>query len=135
MALCSHVLKAASLAVRLNKFVLPGLCLLFGIAEVHPLALTRLACSDQRAADRDWPADRRPISRPDAPCVHRTGELAGAVQNATSESVQFACVDRSYTGEEPASEAEDRGVRLEMVKHPGAKKGFVLFVAAPMDVV
>ena len=35
-------------------------------------------------------------------------------------------MDRGYTGEEPAAEAEERGVRLEVVKHPGAKKGFVL---------
>ncbi len=32
----------------------------------------------------------------------------------------------SYNGEEPAEAAEERGIRLEVVKHPGAKKGFVL---------
>ena len=54
------------------------------------------------------------------------GALAEAVQEATGESVELAYVDRGYTGEEPARAAEERGVRLEVVKHPGAKKGFVL---------
>ena len=54
------------------------------------------------------------------------GALAEAVQEAIGESVELAYVDRGYTGEEPAAEAEQRGIRLEVVKHPGAKKGFVL---------
>jgi len=53
-------------------------------------------------------------------------ELARSVQEATGESVELAYVDRGYTGEEPAREAEERGMRLEVVRHPGAKKGFVL---------
>ena len=52
--------------------------------------------------------------------------LAGAVQEATGESVELAYVDRGYTGEEAAEAAEAQGIRLEVVKHPGAKKGFVL---------
>ncbi len=56
----------------------------------------------------------------------QVGELARSVQEATGESVELAYVDRGYTGEEPAREAEERGMRLEVVKHPGAKKGFVL---------
>jgi transposase len=56
----------------------------------------------------------------------QVGALAEAVREATGESVELAYVDRGYTGEEPAAEAEERGVRLEVVKHPGAKKGFVL---------
>ena len=56
----------------------------------------------------------------------QVGALAEAVQKATGESVELAYVDRGYTGEEPAREAEERGIRLEVVKHPGAKKGFVL---------
>ncbi len=34
--------------------------------------------------------------------------------------------DRGYTGEGPAAAAEAEGMRLEVVKHPGAKRGFVL---------
>jgi transposase len=56
----------------------------------------------------------------------QVGELAEAVQKATGESVELAYVDRGYTGEEPAEEAEARGIRLEVVKHPEAKRGFVL---------
>jgi len=48
------------------------------------------------------------------------------VQEATGDSVELAYVDRGYTGEEPAQAAEERGIRLEVVKHPDAKQGFVL---------
>jgi transposase len=54
------------------------------------------------------------------------GELAGAVQEATGESVELAYVDEGYTGERPAEEAEAHGMSLEVVKHPEAKRGFVL---------
>jgi transposase len=56
----------------------------------------------------------------------RAGELAEAVQEATGESVELAYVDQGYTGEHPASEAEAHGIRLEVVKHEEAKRGFVL---------
>ncbi len=45
-------------------------------------------------------------------------------QEATGESVELAYVHRGYTGEEASADA--KGIRLEVVKHPGAKKGFVL---------
>ena len=54
------------------------------------------------------------------------GELAGAVQEATGESVELAYVDQGYTGKRAAEEAEARGISLEVVKHPEAKRGFVL---------
>src|SRR5215210_3001627 len=56
----------------------------------------------------------------------RAGELAEAVQEVTGESVELAYVDQGYTGEHPASEAEAHGIRLEVVKHEEAKRGFVL---------
>jgi transposase len=52
--------------------------------------------------------------------------LAVAVQQATGESVELAYVDQGYTGEQPAEKAEAHGIQLEVVKHPEAKKGFVL---------
>jgi transposase len=52
--------------------------------------------------------------------------LAEAVQGATGESVELAYVDRGYTGEEAAEKAESHGIRLEVVKHPKARRGFVL---------
>jgi transposase len=58
----------------------------------------------------------------------RAGELAEAVQEATGESVELAYVDQGYTGEHPASEAEAHGIRLEVVKHEEAKRGFVLLL-------
>lgn len=33
------------------------------------------------------------------------------------------CVDRGCTGEEASADAEAKGIRLEVVKHPAAKKG------------
>ena len=50
------------------------------------------------------------------------GELAGAVQEATGESVELAYVDQGYTGERAAEKVETHGMRLEVVK-----RGFVLF--------
>ncbi len=35
-------------------------------------------------------------------------------------------MDQGYSGERPAAEAEKHGIRLEVVKHPEAKRGFVL---------
>jgi hypothetical protein len=48
------------------------------------------------------------------------------VQEATGESVEVAYVDQGYTGEQPAREAAEHGINLEVVKHQEAKGGFVL---------
>ncbi len=53
-------------------------------------------------------------------------ELARLVQEATGESVELTYVDRGYAGEEASEAAEASGIRLEVVRHPGAKKGIVL---------
>lgn len=52
--------------------------------------------------------------------------LAEAVQEATDERVEIAFVDQGYTGEDAAEAAAERGIRLEVVRLPGAKRGFVL---------
>jgi transposase len=52
--------------------------------------------------------------------------LAAQIQEATGESVAVAFVDQGYTGEQPAADAEAHGIRLEVVKLPTAKHGFVL---------
>jgi transposase len=52
--------------------------------------------------------------------------LTDAVQEATDYSVEVAFVDQGYTGEEPAEEADLAGIRLEVVKFPEAKRGFIL---------
>jgi transposase len=56
----------------------------------------------------------------------QVGRLAEAVQEATGETVELAYVDQGYTGEDAAAEAEKHGLRLEVVKLPEAKRGFVL---------
>ncbi len=56
----------------------------------------------------------------------QVGRLAEEVQAATGESVEVAFVDQGYTGERPAENATERGIRLEVVKLPEAKRGFVL---------
>lgn len=52
--------------------------------------------------------------------------LAGAVQDATGESVTLAYVDQGYTGEKAEAAAGAHGISLEVVKLPAAKRGFVL---------
>jgi transposase len=56
----------------------------------------------------------------------QVGRLAQAVQAVVAEPVQLAFVDQGYTGEEPAKEAAQAGLQLEVVKHHSAKHGFVL---------
>lgn len=56
----------------------------------------------------------------------QVGDLAAAVQAATGETVEVAFVDQGYTGATPAAAAEAHGMRLEVVKLPGAKRGLVL---------
>lgn len=53
-------------------------------------------------------------------------ELAAKVQEATGDSVELAYVDQGYTGEQPAADAAAHGLRLEVIKLPEARKGFVL---------
>jgi transposase len=56
----------------------------------------------------------------------QVADLAQAVQVATGQNVQVAFVDQGYTGEQPAADAAQHGLRLEVVKHHEAKRGFVL---------
>ena len=56
----------------------------------------------------------------------QVAELAKAVQRATGQAVEVAYVDQGYTGPEAAKAAQGQGIRLEVVKLPEAKKGFVL---------
>jgi transposase len=52
--------------------------------------------------------------------------LAAQIQATTGEAVEVAFVDQGYTGDQPAADAEAQGIRLEVVKLPTAKHGFVL---------
>jgi transposase len=72
----------------------------------HLLALHVTAADEQ---------DRAPVE-----------QLAEAVQQITGEHVELAYVDQGYTGENAAQAVEKHGIRLEVVKHTEAKRGFVL---------
>ena len=52
--------------------------------------------------------------------------LAADVQKVTGNSVELAYVDQGYTGSNAAEAALQHGIHLEVVKHPLAKRGFVL---------
>ena len=52
--------------------------------------------------------------------------LAAAVQDITAQAVEIAFVDQGYSGESTAKAAAEHGIRLEVVKHHEAKRGFVL---------
>jgi transposase len=56
----------------------------------------------------------------------QVAELAAKVQEATGDSVEIAFVDQGYTGEQAADAAEQHGIRLEVVKLPTTKRGFIL---------
>jgi transposase len=54
------------------------------------------------------------------------GEVVQALQELTGDHVEVAYVDQGYTGEAAATAAAEHGVKLEVVKLPQAKRGFVL---------
>jgi transposase len=56
----------------------------------------------------------------------QVAELAARVQEVTGDNVQVAFVDQGYTGDSAADQAGEEGIRLEVVKHTEAKRGFVL---------
>jgi len=56
----------------------------------------------------------------------QVAELAKRVQAETGETVEIAFVDQGYTGENAAEAAQEHGIKLEVVKLPTAKRGFVL---------
>jgi transposase len=56
----------------------------------------------------------------------QVAELAAKVQEVTGDAIEVAFVDQGYTGEQAAEAAEEHGIRLEVVKLPTTKRGFVL---------
>jgi hypothetical protein len=46
----------------------------------------------------------------------------------TGDTVELAYVDQGYTGAAAAEAAAHHGIQLEVVKHPMAKRGFVLLL-------
>jgi transposase len=56
----------------------------------------------------------------------QVGELAQAIQEVTGSHVEVAYLDQGYTGDAAAEAAKEHGIRLEVVKLPETKRGFVL---------
>jgi transposase len=56
----------------------------------------------------------------------QVAELAKRIQEVTDGKVEIAFVDQGYTGEDAAQQAEQEGIKLEVVKHTEVKRGFVL---------
>lgn len=56
----------------------------------------------------------------------QVADLAKDVQEATGYNVEVAFADQGYTGDDAATQAAEQGIRLEVVMHTEAKKGFVL---------
>lgn len=56
----------------------------------------------------------------------QVAKLARQVQDLTGQHVELAFVDQGYTGDEAEQAAAEHGLRLEVVKLPEAKRGFVL---------
>ncbi len=62
----------------------------------------------------------------DAQDRDQVAQLAEAVQMATGQTVEVACVDQGYTGNDAAAAADIHGIRLAVVKLPEARRRFVL---------
>ena len=62
----------------------------------------------------------------DAQDREQVAQLAAAIQEVTGNTVEVGFVDQGYTGEQPAADAAAQGIRLEVVKLPEVKRGFVL---------
>ena len=56
----------------------------------------------------------------------QVADLAKKVQEVTGDTVEIAYVDQGYTGDDAAQQAEQEGIKLTVVKHREAKRGFVL---------
>jgi transposase len=56
----------------------------------------------------------------------QVAEMAAAVQEVTGKRVEVAFVDQGYTGEAAERAASAEGIKLEVVRHTEAKRGFVL---------
>ena len=56
----------------------------------------------------------------------QVAELAAKVQEVTGGTVEIAYVDQGYTGDDAAQDADQAGIKLTVVKHKEAKRGFVL---------
>src|SRR5215207_7184666 len=66
------------------------------------------------------------VTPADAQDRAQVAQLAEAVQTITGQHVTLGYVDQGYTGDTAVEAAAAHGIRLEVVKHTEAKRGFVL---------
>ncbi|GHO71474.1 hypothetical protein KSC_103660 [Ktedonobacter sp. SOSP1-52] len=66
------------------------------------------------------------VTPADAQDRSQSWKLAAEVQAVTGQQVRVAFADQGYTGDNAAQAAQEQGIRLEVVKLPEAKRGFVL---------
>jgi transposase len=66
------------------------------------------------------------VTTANEPDRSQVSALAEKVQEVTGDVVEVAFVDQGYTGAKAAQDAQAQHMRLEVVKLPEAKKGFVL---------
>lgn len=66
------------------------------------------------------------VTPADAQERDQVGALADAVRVATDDTVKVAFGDQGYTGDAPRAAVDAHGIRLEVIKLPEAKRGFVL---------
>ena len=66
------------------------------------------------------------VTPADAQDRAQVARLAEDVQTVTGQHVTIGFVDQGYTGETAAGAAAAHGIRLEVIKHTEAKRGFVL---------
>ena len=66
------------------------------------------------------------VTPADAQDRAQVGVLAAAVQDLTGQHVSLGYGDQGYTGADPADAAAAHGIRLEVIKHTEAKRGFIL---------
>jgi len=53
-------------------------------------------------------------------------KLASQIQEVTGKNVEVAFADQGYTGESAEEAAQKHGIKLVVVKHEQAKRGFIL---------
>jgi transposase len=66
------------------------------------------------------------VTPADAQDRAQVAQIAETVQDVTGHQVTLGYVDQGYTGDAAADAAAAHGIRLEVVKHTEAKRGFVL---------
>src|ERR1044071_2153411 len=66
------------------------------------------------------------VTAADAQDRAQVDEMAKRIQAETGDSIQVVFVDQGYTGAQPAADAASHGIRLEVVKLPQVKHGFIL---------